>query len=42
MEAVLSGRSPDYKKLVKGIMLEYPKHKICSIVLGTVKSHLLN
>ena len=40
MEAVLSGQSPNYETLVRNIILGYPKDKICSIVRGTMESHL--
>ena len=40
LDLVLSGESPNYNNLVKDILLGYPRHKICSIVQGTMKSQL--
>jgi transposase len=40
VEAIISGRSPNYQKMIQGILINYPKHKIISLCKGTFKSKL--
>ena len=35
LQAILDGESPDYDKLVRKVMTEYPPEKIAHIVKGT-------
>ena len=42
LASILEGKSPNYPRLLKDVILGYPKEKISSIVSGTMMSHLLN
>ena len=40
VEAILAERSPNYMKMIREILINYPKNKVMSICKGTFKSKL--